>query len=120
MFYKILLHVKSLLMYERNQQKKSTGHLCGKTLLVLETTVISISYIALWKGIVVLNIILHYFTLLVFAKDFVPLLVALKWEVREGYRNMHVSLVISLIDVNLVVVQFQRHVDPDSDFYFGI
>jgi len=62
-----------------------TGHLCGKTLLVLETTVISLSYMVLWKGNVIPNKKTQYFTLLIFSKYLVPLLVALKQEVREGY-----------------------------------
>jgi hypothetical protein len=81
MFYKILLHVKKSL----DGRKQLTGHLCGKTLLVLETTVISVSHIVLWKGIVMLNTKTQYFTLLIFSKYFVPLLVALKQEIREGY-----------------------------------
>lgn len=62
-----------------------TGHLCGKTLLILETTVISVSYMVLWKGIVILNTKIQYFMFLIFLKYFVPLLVALKQEVTEGY-----------------------------------
>jgi hypothetical protein len=33
---------------------------------------------------------------------------------------MQLSLVVCLIDVSLVVVPFWRHIDPDSDSYFGI
>jgi hypothetical protein len=61
------------------------GHLYGKTLFVLETTIISVSYLVLWKGTVMLNTKTQYFMLLIFSKYFVPLLAALKQKVREGY-----------------------------------
>lgn len=47
-----------------------TGHLCGKTLLVLETTVICVSYVVVWKGNVIQNTKTQYFTLLIFLKVF--------------------------------------------------